>query len=302
MAQHFASTPFLIAGPCVVESDDLNRRIGEVLAELGARLGLPVIYKASYDKANRSRLNGARGPGLERGLDALERVRAATGLPILTDVHEPGQVAAVAQVADVLQIPAFLCRQTDLLVAAGRAGRAVNVKKGQWMSPEGMRGAVEKVRQGGPPPPEVAVTERGTFFGYGDLVVDMRNFARLGLACSVPVVFDATHAVQQPGQGPEGASGGLREFIPPLLYAAAAAGADGFFLETHPDPDHAPSDGPNMIRLEQLESILRVALDVWSTAQAGRGRSPQGPSQGKGGAVVEGASQGERPRPAQAHR
>lgn len=302
--RHFGSTPFLIAGPCVVESDDLNRRVGEVLAELGARLGLHVVYKASYDKANRSRLNSPRGPGLERGLEALERVRAATGLPILTDVHEPGHVAAAAQVADVLQIPAFLCRQTDLLLAAGRAGRAVNVKKGQWLSPEGMRGAVEKVRHGGPP--EVAVTERGTFFGYGDLVVDMRNFARLRAACGggVPVVFDATHAVQQPGQGPEGASGGLREFIPPLLYAAAAAGADGFFLETHPDPDHALSDGPNMIPLAQLEGILRVALDVWSSARAGRGRSPQGPSEGKGGAgaVVEGASQGEPPRPAQAHR
>src|SRR5881296_23119 len=148
MGRHFGATPFLIAGPCVVEADDLNLRIGEALAELGARLGVHVIYKASYDKANRSRLKGARGPGLEAGLRALERVRAATGLPILTDVHEPGQVPAAAQIADVLQVPAFLCRQTDLLIAAGRAGRAVNVKKGQWMSPEGMHGAVEKVRQG----------------------------------------------------------------------------------------------------------------------------------------------------------
>ncbi len=261
MAHHFGTAPFLIAGPCVVESDDLNARVGEALAELGARLGVHVIYKASYDKANRSRLKGARGPGLEAGLRALERVRAATGLPILTDVHEPGQVPAAAQVADVLQVPAFLCRQTDLLVAVGRAQRAVNVKKGQWMSPEGMAGAVEKVRGGGPP--EIAVTERGTFFGYGDLVVDMRNFPRLRAACRVPVVFDATHAVQQPGHGPNGASGGLREFIPPLLYAAAAAGADGFFLETHPDPDHAPSDGPNMVPLDQLGAIVSVALDVW---------------------------------------
>ena len=265
MAAHFGTTPFLIAGPCVVESDDLNARVGEALAALGARLGVHVIYKASYDKANRSRLRGARGPGLERGLAALARVRAATGLPILTDVHEPGQVAAAAQVADVLQIPAFLCRQTDLLVAAGRAGRAVNVKKGQWMSPEGMAGAVEKVRAGGAP--EIAVTERGTFFGYGDLVVDMRNFARLGAACRVPVVFDATHAVQQPGRGPEGASGGQREWIPPLLYAAAAAGADGFFLETHPDPDHAPSDGPNMVPLDELPGLVTVALDVWQRAR-----------------------------------
>src|SRR6266516_4367199 len=168
MGQHFGATPFLIAGPCVVEADELNRRVGEALAELGTKLGVHVIYKGSFDKANRSRLKGARGPGLE------------TGLPILTDVHDAGQVLAAAQVVDVLQIPAFLCRQTDLLVAAGRAGRAVNVKKGQWLSPDGMQGAVEKVRAGGAP--EVAVTERGTFFGYGDLVVDMRNFARLRAA------------------------------------------------------------------------------------------------------------------------
>jgi len=270
VAQHFAAgrgaTPFLIAGPCVVESDDLNLRVAAALAELGAALGVHVIYKGSYDKANRSRLAGARGPGAEPGLEALARVRAETGLPILTDVHESAQVPAAAQVADVLQIPAFLCRQTDLLVAAGRGGRAVNVKKGQWMSPDGMAGAVEKVRAGGKAP-EVAVTERGTFFGYGDLVVDMRNFARLRTACGAPVIFDATHAVQQPGQGLDGASGGLRRFIPPLLYAAAAAGADGFFLETHPDPDRAPSDGPNMIPLDRLEGIVRVALDVWHSAR-----------------------------------
>ena len=174
MPRHFeaGTAPFLIAGPCVVESDALNRRVGEALAALGARLGLHVVYKASYDKANRAHLKAARGPGLDEGLRALERVKAATGLPILTDVHEPGHVAAAAQVADVLQIPAFLCRQTDLLVAAGKAQRPVNVKKGQWMAPDGMAGAVEKVRAGGAP--EVAVTERGTFFGYGDLVVDMR--------------------------------------------------------------------------------------------------------------------------------
>ena len=267
MASHFGGggSPFLIAGPCVVESDDLNLRVGEALADLAGKLGLHVIYKASYDKANRSRLEAGRGPGLERGLKALERIRSTTGLPVLTDVHETGQVAAAAQVADVLQIPAFLCRQTDLLVAAGRAGRAVNVKKGQWMSPDGMAGAVEKIRAGGAP--EVAVTERGTFFGYGDLVVDMRNFVRLRAACGVPVVFDATHSVQQPGQGPDGSSGGLREFIPPLLYAAAAAGADGFFLETHPDPHRAPSDGPNMVPLDELTAIVSVALDIWQRAR-----------------------------------
>jgi 2-dehydro-3-deoxyphosphooctonate aldolase (KDO 8-P synthase) len=263
MAQRFGSesTPFFIAGPCVVESDDLNIRVGEALAELAVKLGVAVVYKASFDKANRSRLNAPRGPGLEAGLRALEKVRNATGLPILTDVHEPAHVAPAALIADVLQIPAFLCRQTDLLVAAGKAGRPVNIKKGQWMAPEEMRGAVEKVRAGGAP--EVAVTERGTFFGYGDLVVDMRSFPRLRTACSAPVIFDATHSVQQPGQGKDGSSGGQRGFIPTLLYAAAAAGADGFFLETHPDPARAPSDGPNMIPLDQLAGIVGLAVDVW---------------------------------------
>ena len=259
------TAPFLIAGPCVIESDDLNLQVAEALVALGARFGLHVIYKASFDKANRSSIKSYRGPGLVEGLRVLRRVREETGLPLLTDVHEVSQVAAAAAVADVLQIPAFLCRQTDLLVAAGTSGRAVNVKKGQWMSAEQMAGAVEKVRSGGST--DVAVTERGTFFGYGDLVVDMRNFARLRAACGTAVVFDATHAVQQPGQGVDGASGGLRQFIPPLLYAAAAAGADGFFLEAHPDPDHAPSDGPNMLPLEELPGIVAVALEVWQRAR-----------------------------------
>jgi 2-dehydro-3-deoxyphosphooctonate aldolase (KDO 8-P synthase) len=265
-AAPFGPGPFLIAGPCVVEDDRLNLVVGEALAALAGRLKIVVTYKASYDKANRSRLAAARGPGVEAGLAALARVRAATGLPVLTDVHEVAQVAGAAAVADVLQVPAFLCRQTDLLVAAGAAARAVNVKKGQWMSADGMAGAVEKVRSGGAT--AVAVTERGTFFGYGDLVVDMRNFARLRAACRAPVIFDATHSVQQPGRGVDGASGGLRPFIPPLLNAAAAAGADGFFLETHPDPDHAPSDGPNMIPLRELGDIVARAVDVWHAARA----------------------------------
>jgi 2-dehydro-3-deoxyphosphooctonate aldolase (KDO 8-P synthase) len=304
MARRFGgdTAPFLIAGPCVVESDDLNVRVGTALAELGARLGIGIIYKASYDKANRSRLNAARGPGLDAGLRALDKVRTATGLPILTDVHEPGQVSAAAQVADILQIPAFLCRQTDLLVAAGKAGRPVNVKKGQWMAPEGMRGAIDKVRAGGAP--EIAVTERGTFFGYGDLVVDMRSFARLKAACDVPVIFDATHSVQQPGQGKDGASGGLRAFIPPLLYAAAAAGADGFFLETHPEPDLAPSDGPNMVPLDQLESILRRALDIWQVARAGTGGggAAAATSEERGRVVVRGGAAADSPPPVPARR
>jgi len=265
----FGPGPFLLAGPCVVEDDALNLRVGERLAELARRLAIPVVYKASYDKANRARLGAPRGPGLEAGLEALERVRARTGLKILTDVHEVAQVASAAAVADVLQVPAFLCRQTDLLVAAGSAGLPVNVKKGQWMSPEGMAGSLEKVRSGGGAAATVAVTERGTFFGYGDLVVDMRNFARLKAACGCPVVFDATHSVQQPGRGTGGASGGLREHIPALLCAAAAAGADGFFVETHPDPDHAPSDGPNMIPLQDLPDVIARALDVWHAARGG---------------------------------
>jgi len=267
-AAPFGPGPFLIAGPCVLEDERLNLTVAEHLAALAARRRLPLVFKASFDKANRSRLGGFRGPGLEEGLRKLEAVKRATGLPILTDVHESQQPAAAAQVADVLQIPAFLCRQTDLLLAAGRAGRPVNVKKGQWMGPEAMAGALEKVREGGAP--QVAVTERGTFFGYGDLVVDMRSFARLREATGAPVIFDATHSVQQPGRGEGGASGGLRQFIPPLLLAAAAAGADGFFLETHPDPDHAPSDGPNMVPLDRLDDLVARTLDVWHAARGDR--------------------------------
>jgi 2-dehydro-3-deoxyphosphooctonate aldolase (KDO 8-P synthase) len=258
---------FLIAGPCQLEDDALNLRVAEALARLAERVPGGVIFKASFDKANRSNVDGVRGPGLEAGLAALDRVRTATGLPILTDVHEASQCAAAAQVVDVLQIPAFLCRQTDLLVAAGATGKAVNVKKGQWMHPEGMKGAVRKVEAGaalaGRELGALAVTERGTFFGYGDLVVDMRAFARMRAACSVPVIFDATHSVQQPGKGQGGASGGAREFIPPLTFSAVAAGAQGLFLETHPNPDVAPSDGPNMIPLDELPALVQRAVDIW---------------------------------------
>ncbi|MBI3792465.1 MAG: 3-deoxy-8-phosphooctulonate synthase [Gemmatimonadetes bacterium] len=259
---------FLIAGPCVVEDDALLLRVGEHLARLAERVPGGIIFKASFDKANRSNAGAFRGPGLDEGLAALERVRRATGLPILTDVHLPEQCAPAAEVVDVLQIPAFLCRQTDLLEAAGATGKPVNVKKGQWMHPEGMKGAVEKVRGASRGAGEVAVTERGTFFGYGDLVVDMRDFARMKAACRAPVVFDATHSVQQPGKGEGGASGGLREMIPPLTYAAMAAGADGLFMETHPDPDHAPSDGPNMIPLDRLDGVILKAVDLWARARA----------------------------------
>ncbi|HSJ62793.1 MAG TPA: 3-deoxy-8-phosphooctulonate synthase [Gemmatimonadaceae bacterium] len=265
---------FLIAGPCQLEDDALNLRVAEHLARVAERVPGGVIFKASFDKANRSNPGAARGPGLERGLAALERVRQATGLRVLTDVHLPAQCAPAASVVDVLQIPAFLCRQTDLLEAAGATGRPVNVKKGQWMQPEGMRGAVEKVRGSAEPVPdsrfpipEVAVTERGSFFGYGDLVVDMRSIGRMRQACDAAVIFDATHSVQQPGRGEGGASGGTREHIPPLALAAAAAGADGLFIETHPDPSSAPSDGPNMLPLDALDRLVDRVLAVWSAVR-----------------------------------
>jgi len=271
---------FLIAGPCVLESDDLNLRVGEHLARLAARVPGGIVYKASFDKANRSNAGAARGPGIDEGLAALDRVRRATGLPILTDVHLPEQCAPAAEVVDVLQIPAFLCRQTDLLLAAGATGKPVNVKKGQWMQPEAMRGAVDKIRlaagmgnagaqpRGQDPQSRVAVTERGSFFGYGDLVVDMRGFSRMRDACQAPVIFDGTHSVQRPGMGEGGASGGAREFIAALTRAAVGAGADGLFLETHPDPDHAPSDGPNMLLLSSLDDVVKRAVDIWQLCRS----------------------------------
>jgi 2-dehydro-3-deoxyphosphooctonate aldolase (KDO 8-P synthase) len=244
-----------------MEGEAVLLAVAERLAGLGRRLGMPVCFKASFDKANRARLEAPRGPGLEAGLRLLERVRAESGLPVLTDVHEPSQATAAAGVVDALQVPAFLCRQTDLLVAVGKAGVPVNVKKGQWMAPEAMTGAIEKVRAGGAS--DVAVTERGTAFGYGDLIVDMRSFARLREATSATVLFDATHAVQQPGQGPGGASGGQRGHVPALLRAAAAAGVDGFYLETHPNPAEALSDGATQWPLADLEELVIRTLDVW---------------------------------------
>jgi 2-dehydro-3-deoxyphosphooctonate aldolase (KDO 8-P synthase) len=274
---------FVIAGPCVLEDDALNLKVAEHLAKLAPKIPGGIVFKASFDKANRSNADAFRGPGLDDGLKALERVKKASGLRVLTDVHLPEQCAAAAEVADVLQIPAFLCRQTDLLEAAGRTGKAVNIKKGQWMHPEGMRGAVEKVRDAtsglrhakgdrrmslpATRLSDIAVTDRGTFFGYGDLVVDMRDFTRMRAACGVPVIFDATHSVQKPGMGAGGSSGGAREYIPVLTLAAMAAGADGLFLETHPDPDHAPSDGPNMLPLKDLAKLLERALAVRDAAR-----------------------------------
>ncbi len=261
MGSFWSPAPVVLAGPCVLEDDALNLRVARCLAELAARLRIRIVYKASFDKANRSSLTAQRGPGLELGLAGLARVRDETGLAVITDVHEPWQVDRVAAVVDALQVPAFLCRQTDLLTAVGGSGLPVNLKKGQWMHPESMAAAVEKVQRGGSG--DVAVTERGTFFGYGDLVVDMRNFTRIRSAAGVPVLFDATHSVQLPGMGPDGSSGGQRQYVPDLLLAAAGAGADGFFIETHPDPAGAPSDGATMWPLQHLEPLLRGAKEIW---------------------------------------
>lgn len=250
---------FLIAGPCVLENDALHLRIATTLAELGATLGVPIILKASFDKANRSMAGAARGPGLEAGLRLLERVRADSGLPVLTDVHEPLQCAPAAGVCDALQIPAFLCRQTDLIEAAATTGRPLNIKKGQWMAPEEMGGAVAKARSAGAS--AVAVTERGTFFGYGDLVVDMRSFTRLRAATQATTIFDGTHSVQRPGTA-AGSSGGDPRFTPALVCAAVAAGADALFLEVHPEPQRAPSDGHNMLPLDELRPLLERVLAV----------------------------------------
>lgn len=246
----------LIAGPCVLQSLDLTRQIADSLAELNQRADVNVVFKASFDKANRTSLDAIRGPGLDEGLKILEQVGRESGLPTTTDVHLPGQAAAVAEVCSLLQIPAFLARQTDLLVAAASTGRPVNVKKGQFMSPEDMQYVVEKVRGSGTG--GVLLCERGTFFGYGRLVNDMQSLV-LMRSLGVPVVFDATHSVQRPG-GLGGATGGNREMVEPLARAAVAIGTDALFFETHPDPASSPSDGPNMIPLAHFEPLMARLL------------------------------------------
>jgi 2-dehydro-3-deoxyphosphooctonate aldolase (KDO 8-P synthase) len=250
---------FLIAGPCVLETPELVHRIaGELVAIAGER-GVPLVFKSSFDKANRSSLAGERGPGIDEGLELLGEVKRRWKVPVLTDVHWPEQCARAAEVVDVLQIPAFLCRQTDLLLAAADTGKVVNVKKGQFLAPWDMQNAVKKVQaraKGG-----VMVTERGVSFGYGRLVVDMTGFAHLAKT-GVPVIFDATHAVQEPGALGT-STGGNREHVPALARAAVATGdVDGLFFEVHPDPDHAPSDGPNMVRLDRFAQILDGVLAV----------------------------------------
>ncbi len=249
-----AAAPLLvIAGPCVIEDSDQCLQIAETAAAACAGLGLGYVFKASFDKANRTSLHSYRGPGLERGLEILAHVRRRTGVPVLTDIHEPLQAEPVAAVADIIQVPAFLCRQTDLLLAAGETGRPVNIKKGQFMAPEDMAAAVEKVRSTGNH--RILLTERGTTFGYHNLVVDFRSLPAMR-ALGVPVVFDATHSVQIPG-GRGNASGGRREFVPVLSRAAAAAGIDALFLEIHPNPEQALSDGPNSWPLDRLQPLLQ---------------------------------------------
>jgi 2-dehydro-3-deoxyphosphooctonate aldolase (KDO 8-P synthase) len=245
-----------ILGPCVIESHDLTLRIADTLRDLSDRLRLPLVFKASFDKANRTSGKSFRGPGLQDGLKTLDAVKRRTGLPVTTDIHETQQVAAVAELCDLLQIPAFLARQTDLVLAAGRTGRAVNVKKGQFMAPWDMRHVVTKMNEVGNR--RLLLTERGASFGYNTLVSDMRSIPWMqDLGC--PVIFDATHSVQMPG-GQGDRSGGDRRMVPHLARAAVACGCDGLFLETHPRPDEALSDGPNMVALDQLPDLIRCCL------------------------------------------
>ncbi len=249
----------VVAGPCVIEGEELAISTAEGLAAMAARLAVPLVFKSSFDKANRSSLQSFRGPGLAAGLEILARVKRETGLPILTDVHEPAQCARVAEVCDVLQIPAFLCRQTDLVLAAAATGRAVNVKKGQFMAPDDMRRVVDKARSTGND--RVTVTERGASFGYHNLVVDMRSFAMMH-EDGIAVIYDVTHSLQLPGagRGEGGESGGIDRYAEPLARAAVAAGADGLFLEVHPDPPHALSDRAVQLSPARAEALLASAL------------------------------------------
>jgi 2-dehydro-3-deoxyphosphooctonate aldolase (KDO 8-P synthase) len=247
----------LLAGPCVVEGRDMLLRTAERLADITARLAMPLVFKSSYAKENRTSLDGFRGLGMDAALRMLDEVKTAFGVPVLTDIHRDNEAAAVAQVADMLQIPAFLCRQTDLLLAAGATGRAVNIKKGQFLAPEDMRHAAAKVASTGNP--NILLCERGASFGYHNLVVDMRSLVIMR-SLGHPVAMDATHAVQLPSQG--GVSGGTPEFIEPLARAAAAVGIDALFIETHPDPPSALSDAASQLPLARVEALLRQVLAV----------------------------------------
>src|SRR5690625_3550952 len=256
----------LIAGPCSLENESVCRAIAEELVQIREKNGdLTIVFKGSFDKENRTSISGQRGTGLDEGLKLHAMVQSDYGFPVTTDIHERQQVEPVAAVCDILQIPAFLCRQTDLLVAAAKSGKTVNVKKGQFLSPAEMRYVVGKLEESGAS--EIWQTERGTTFGYQNLVVDMRGFSIMK-TFGHPVIFDATHSVQLPGAG-GGKSAGEREFVPPLARAALAAGADGLFLETHPDPAQAISDGPNMVPLSELSALIESCLAHWRLRQIG---------------------------------
>jgi len=254
----------LLAGPCVMESREHALETANALADMARSLGVGLIYKSSFDKANRTSLKGARGVGMDVALPIFAEIRETVGIPVVTDVHTPEQCAPVAEVVDVLQIPAFLCRQTDLLVAAAKTGRALNVKKGQFLAPWDMANVVDKVREAGNT--SVMLCERGASFGYNTLVTDMRSLPIMATT-GCPIVFDATHSVQQPG-GRGSASGGQREFAPVLARAAVAVGVAAVFIETHPDPDQAPSDGPNMIPIKKLPAIVETLLEFDRLAKA----------------------------------
>ena len=255
----------LIAGPCVIEDGDMTVKVALLVARTAKEFGIPAIFKTSFDKANRTSLAAARGIGMAEGLPILAEVRESCGCPVLTDVHEPEQCAPAAEAVDVLQIPAFLCRQTDLLVAAARTGRAINVKKGQFLAPWDMKSVVRKIRDSGND--KVIVCERGASFGYNTLVSDLRALPIMAAETGCPVVFDATHSVQQPG-GKGSASGGQREFVPVLARAAVSVGVAAVFLETHQDPDNAPSDGPCMMRLGELPALVETLMAFDRLAKA----------------------------------
>ncbi|EKS40328.1 3-deoxy-8-phosphooctulonate synthase [Afipia clevelandensis] len=255
----------VIAGPCQLESRAHALETAQALKEIAARLGIGLVYKTSFDKANRTSASGARGIGLDKALPIFAEIKSSLGLPVLTDVHEIDQCERVADAVDILQIPAFLCRQTDLLLAAAATGKIVNVKKGQFLAPWDMANVVAKVTGGGNP--NVLVTERGASFGYNTLVSDMRALPILARTTGAPVIFDATHSVQQPG-GKGSSSGGEREFVPVLARAAVAVGVAGVFIETHPDPDNAPSDGPNMVPLKDFESLVKTLMNFDAVAKS----------------------------------
>lgn len=253
----------LIAGPCVIESEEMVLSIAEQMKKITDDLKIPYTFKASFDKANRTSINSFRGPGIEEGMKILQKVKDTYDLPVCTDIHEPWQAEVAAQVADILQIPAFLCRQTDLLVAAAKTGKCVNIKKAQFLAPWDMKNCLEKVQQTGNE--NVMLCERGTSFGYNTLVVDMTGL-RVMKEFGVPVIFDATHSVQKPG-GNGTSTGGNRQYVEYLAKAAISVGVDGLFMETHPDPDHAMSDGPNMVPLSEMKELLGKLMRIYEAVQ-----------------------------------